>query len=104
MGEMKFSYMFVVPNLSNMKKLLRSTVMLAVMSCLLFFSCTPAQESEATCNCEEATYMEEKYQEETDNSWQLNRIETNRVGIDCQDETDFVRTGNGTEVKRIECN
>lgn len=83
-----------------MKKLLRSNVLLSALSCLLFFSC--AVENETTCECEEITCIEEKYQE--DGIWLLNRIETNRVAVECQDETDFIRTGNGTEAKSIQCN
>ena len=86
-----------------MKNLLQSTVLLAVLSCLLFFGCS-ADQDEMTCACEEATYIEEKFQADSSEEWQLNRTETNRVPVECQDETDFVRTGNGTEVTRIECN
>ena len=85
-----------------MKKLLRSTVLLAVMYCLLFFGCATNQEE--MCDCEEATYIEQKFRLDSNEPWQLDRIETNRVSVTCQDETDFIRTGNGTEVKRIECN
>ncbi|WP_299130925.1 hypothetical protein [uncultured Winogradskyella sp.] len=86
-----------------MKNLLRSSVLLAMMSCLLFFGCS-VTEDETPCNCEEATYIEEKFLADSADDWQLNRVETNRVSVECQDETDFVRTGNGTEVTRIECN
>ncbi len=94
--------MFVIPNLTNMNKQLQPTVWLAAMTCLLFISCT-AEPNEPNCGCEEATYLEEKYQDSSQ-EWLLNRVETNREAVECQDETDFIRTGNGTEVKRIECN
>lgn len=95
--------MFVVPNLINMKSLLRSTVLLVATSMLLLFGCT-AEEEAIPCACEEVIYMEEKYQALPDETWLLNRVEISRTAIPCQDETDFIRTGNGTECSRIECN
>lgn len=83
-----------------MKKLLQSNVLLSATCCLLFFSCTV--QNETTCDCEEITYIEEKYVE--NGIWLLNRIETDRITVECQDETDYIRTGNGTEVKSIQCN
>jgi hypothetical protein len=97
-----FYAMFVVPNLIRMKNLLRSTVILVATSLMLLFSCT-AEEEAIPCACEEVFYMEQKYQAEPNDTWMLERIETSRVAVPCQDETDFVRTGNGTECSRIEC-
>ncbi|WP_425075743.1 hypothetical protein [Psychroserpens sp. S379A] len=86
-----------------MKKLLQSNLLLFTISCLLFFSCTTeSDETETACECEEITCIEEKYVE--NGIWLLNRIETNRVAVECQDETDFIRTGNGTEARSIQCN
>lgn len=95
--------MLALPNLTNMKNLLRSTVLLVAVSLLLFFGCSP-EEDEFICNCEEAFYIESKSQIESTDIWQLNRTETSRADVECQPETDFIRTGNGTEVRRIECN
>ncbi|WP_439151836.1 hypothetical protein [Winogradskyella sp.] len=85
-----------------MKNLLRSTVILVATSLMLLFGCT-AEEEPIPCACEEVFYLEQKYQPEGDDTWLLERIETSRNAVPCQDETDFVRTGNGTEVSRIEC-
>ena len=86
-----------------MKKQLQLPVLLTAFFCALFFNCSP-EDNDSDCGCEEAIYIEEKFQEASDNSWQLNRVEISRTDIECQDETDFIRTGNGTEVRRIECN
>jgi len=95
--------MLANPNLTNMKNLQRSTVLLVAVSLLLFFGCTP-EENESVCNCEEVYYNESKFQIESTDIWQLNRTEVSRTAIECQNETGFVRTGNSTEVRRIECN
>tara|TARA_R100001369_G_scaffold2966_1_gene9739 strand:- start:6527 stop:6760 length:234 start_codon:yes stop_codon:yes gene_type:complete len=76
---------------------------LAVCSLLLLSSCAP-EENDPPCNCEEVFYEEAKYQDESTDEWLLSRIEIYRETISCQDETDFIRTGNGTEASRIECN
>lgn len=90
-------------NLTNMKKLLRFTSVLAICNLIFLSSCAP-EENDPPCNCEEVFYQEAKYQEETTNVWLLSRTEISREATDCQDETDFIRTGNGTEALRIECN
>ncbi|NNE33182.1 MAG: hypothetical protein HKN40_12520 [Winogradskyella sp.] len=85
-----------------MKNLIRSSIALAISSLLLLISCVP-EENDPTCNCEEVFYAESKYQEGTSDVWLLDRTETSREPVACQDETDYTRTGNGTEVSRIEC-
>lgn len=85
-----------------MKNRIQFTLVLTIMLNLLFFSCTTENQEDTNCNCEEAIYIEEKYQSD-DGTWLLNRVEMSRQDINCQDETDFLRTGNGTEVRRIEC-
>ncbi len=98
--------MFAVPNLTNMKNLLRSTVLLAAVSLLLFFGCTP-EEDESFCNCEKVFYIESKYQEQITDIWLLNYVETTREPTECQNETSYSIPPIGSsirEVYRVECN
>ncbi len=76
-----------------------------ILPLLLLMGCTaetvvPPED----CDCEKVIYIEEKYQDSSDNSWYINRIEVDRIPVECQDETDFAPTGEILECFRIECN
>lgn len=84
----------------------KSTEMKKILPMLVLFGCTneaielPSNE----CFCEKVIYLEEKYQDEADSTWRINRIEIDRLAVDCQSETDFIPTGGILECFRIECN
>lgn len=75
-----------------------------ILLLLLLVGCTSEPTEPVTeCICEKVIYIEEKYQNEADDNWYLNRTEVERLPVDCQDETDFAPTGEVLESFRIEC-
>jgi len=103
--------MFIFPNLLDMKKQLLLTLSVALICGLTFLKCSPEVEvevqQEVSCDCEQVTYLESKYQEETTNTWLLQHIEIERIPVGCQTETNFSVPPIGSvqrEVYRIECN
>lgn len=77
-----------------------------ILPFLVLFGCTtePIELPTAECFCEKLIYLEEKYQDEADGTWLLNRTETERIEIDCQPETNFMPTVGIQECFRIEYN
>ena len=75
-----------------------------ILPLLLLLGCTAESVEPLTeCVCERVIYTEQKYQDEADGNWYLNRTEAERTTVDCQGETDFEPTGEILESFRIEC-
>lgn len=75
-----------------------------ILPLLLLLGCTnEALEPTTECFCEKVIYLEAKYQNESDGSWNLKRTVVKRVAVACQSETDFTPTGEVLESFRIEC-